>query len=158
MNSSINTSESISVLFTEFTNASMFNLVKSYWDTEILELISLFTSDFIFCNDSTMPEQVIDHGWIMSKLTGWIILKKKYVWITSNSNSNVFTKITFFWCFFEYLMPNWYLQLFCAGPRFVSMSPSIKSCFEIIKIEHSIQFNSRKWDEESICLKLTEFT
>ena len=54
----------------------MFNLVMSYWDTEILELISLFTSDFIFCNDSTMPEQVIDHGWIMSKLTGWIILKK----------------------------------------------------------------------------------
>ena len=90
MKSSIN-STCNSVLFTEFTITSTFNLVMSPWQRETFTFTSLFTSNFNFCNDSRVLGQVADHGLIMSRLTGWIVLKKQFCTFRSLAKLTLFS-------------------------------------------------------------------
>ena len=110
-----------------------FNLVMSPWQRATFTFISLFTSNSNFCTDSRVRGQVTDHGLIMSRLTGWIVLKKK-----KKKQFCTFGSIAILILFSERLIfsgrPTEDLQSFCVGPGFDSMSPSISSCFNLRKL------------------------
>ena len=53
-------------------------LSNVYLQRETLEFISFFTSNFIFCRDSTVLGQVNDHGLILFRLKGCIVLKSTF--------------------------------------------------------------------------------
>ena len=111
----------------------------SPWQRETFEFISLLTSNSKFYNDFKVLRQVTDHGLIMSKVTGWIVLKKQFCTFGSIPTLTPFSLRSRFFAvplntliYFGCLTRD--LQSLCVGPEFDSMSPSIGSCFNLRKL------------------------
>ena len=114
--------------------------MMSPWQKEkLLHLYHYLPQIPIFAMTLRVLGQVTDHGLIMSRLTGWIVLKKQFSTFGSLATLTLYSVTSHFSAvplntliFFGH--PTEDLQLFCVGPGFDSISPSISSCFNLRKL------------------------